>query len=78
MSDQATEKFLSIGGAARLLGVSPSGLRKWELTGVIPPAARLDGSDRRLYRLDDLEVIRQRVSEKRAAGRQSDQELVAG
>ena len=78
MSEPRHEEFLSIGAAAEVLGVSPAGIRKWEKLGVIPPAARLVGSDRRLYRLEDVEVIRAKVSEKRAAGRQrSDRHPVA-
>ncbi len=70
MSEPRHDEFLSIGAAAQALGVSPAGIRKWEKLGVIPPAARLVGSDRRLYRLEDVEVIRQRVRDKRAARRQ--------
>ena len=58
-------QFVSIGGAAARLGVSPSAIRKWEGQGVIPAAARLDGSDRRIYSLDDLEEIRSRVDARR-------------
>ncbi len=70
MSEPQDEQFLSIGAAAQALGVSPSGLRRWEWAGLIPPAARCAGNDRRLYRLSDVEAIRATVSEKRAAGRQ--------
>ncbi len=78
MNNQAGEQFLSIGGVAEALGVSRSGLRKLERLGVIPPAARLIGSDRRLYRLDDLEVIRATVNERAAKRQRGGQELVAG
>ncbi len=77
MSNQTGEQFLSIGGVAEALGVSRSGLRKLERLGVIPPAARLIGSDRRLYRLDDLEVIRATVNERAAKRQRGGQELVA-
>ncbi len=55
---QGGEQLLSIGGAAQLLNVSPSLIRKWERAGLIPRAARLAGSERRVYSLTDVEVIR--------------------
>ena len=75
---ETASKFIGIGPLAEQLGVSRSAVRKWETKGWIEPAPRLAGSDRRVYRVDDLEVIRQQVSERRAAGRQGDQEMVAG
>ncbi len=69
MTQHADEQYLSIGGVAQALGVSPSGLRKLEKLGVIPPAARLVGSDRRLYRLGDVEMIRERVKERESTRR---------
>ena len=58
-------QFVSIGGLARRLGVSPSCVRKWEGQGLIPAAARLEGNDRRVYSVADLEVIRERVEARR-------------
>ncbi len=68
MTDTQTE-FLSIGGVADRMGVSRSAVRRWEEIGIIPPAARLTGSDRRVYRVVDLETIQTKVAEMRAAGR---------
>ncbi len=77
MANQVTEQFLGIGALAQELGVSPSGVRRWEKIGLIPPAAR--GAGRRVYRAGDVEAIRKQVEERRAARRRhSDQELVAG
>jgi DNA-binding transcriptional MerR regulator len=70
MPEVAPEQFVGIGVVADQLGVSASSLRKWERQGRIPTASRIAGQDRRIYRLDDLAVIRQRMSEMRAAGRQ--------
>ena len=50
--------LLSIGAVAQLLNVSPSLIRKWERAGVIPPAPRLVGSERRVYSPRDVEAIR--------------------
>jgi len=62
-----TPRFLSIGGVAEALGVSTSALRLWETTGVTPPAARLTGSDRRVYSLADLDRLRPIAEERRRA-----------
>ncbi len=69
MDEQANE-FIGIGPLAEQLGVSRSAVRQWEAKGWIEPAPRLAGSDRRVYHVDDLEAIRAKVSEKRAAGKQ--------
>jgi len=66
---EASGELIGIGGVAEQLGVSRSAVRKWERLGVIPTAARVAGSDQRVYRVVDLDLIRQRVAEKRAAGR---------
>ena len=58
--------YFSIGGLAAQLDVSPSAIRKWEAEGLIPAAARLAGSDRRLYSVADLQTIRARLEERRA------------
>ena len=50
--------------AARL-GVSPSTIKLWERVGVLEPARRVEGSNRRVYRLDDVEVIREQVQRRR-------------
>ncbi len=74
MADQVTEQFLGIGALAQELGVSPSGVRRWEKIGLIPPAVR--GAGRRVYRASDVEAIRERVEAQRAAGRQTTREAV--
>ncbi len=73
-----TSPVLTIGGVAREMGVTPGAVRHWERVGLIPEAIRLEPGSRRVYRVDDLALIRERVEAKRAAGRQSGQELVAG
>lgn len=70
-SDLSPPELLSTGGLAARLGCSISGLKKWERLGVIPPAARVEGSDRRVWRVDDLAAIRERL-EQRQAARQRD------
>jgi len=67
---EPTSQYIGIGKVAEELGVSRSAIRRWEERGVIEPAARLAGSDRRVYRLHDLQDIRAKVAAKRAAGRQ--------
>ncbi len=69
---------ISIGGVAEAMGVTPGAVRKWEASGLIPPAIRVQPGSRRVYRVDDLTMIRERVEAKRAAGRQqSDRVSVA-
>ncbi len=77
MSDRATERYLGIGALSQELGVSPSGVRRWERIGLIPPAERIAGSGRRLYRLSDLQEIRQRVAERSTDRQHGDRESVA-
>ena len=49
--------LISIGGVAKRLNISPSTVRLWERRGLIPPATRLEGSDRRVWRIGDLVAI---------------------
>ncbi len=52
------------GEAARQLGVSTSLLRKLEALEVTPPARRL--SRFRIYTVDEIEALRQVITERRA------------
>jgi len=64
--DRATERqFIGIGPLAEALGVSPSLIRKMEAEGTLPPSARLGGSDRRIYLLTDVEVLREQTQRRR-------------
>jgi DNA-binding transcriptional MerR regulator len=58
-------RFLSVGGAAAVIGVSPSTLQNWERRGVTPPAARLSGSNRRVYDVADMEALMTVAEERR-------------
>ncbi len=69
--DNPTRRFVSIGRVAELVGLSPSRLRELEAAGVLPKAARLEGTDRRLYAVpEDLEAIRAALAD-RATGQQA-------
>ena len=48
--------FVSIGTVARRLGVSPTMIRRWELSGQIPPAARVEAGTirRRVWTAQEL------------------------
>ncbi len=50
-------RWLSIGAVAEQVGRSPSTIRKLEQAGVVTPL-RVEGQDRRLYTLADVETIR--------------------
>ncbi|MGI8405485.1 MAG: MerR family transcriptional regulator [Thermomicrobiales bacterium] len=58
--------LVSTGEVAKQLGVSVSFLRKLELVGASPPAQRIAGLDRRVYRPEDVEALRQVIAERRA------------
>lgn len=63
---QSTEStFVGIGYLADALGVSPSTVRLWERRGDIPPADRITGSDRRIYRVVDVEMLREQAARRR-------------
>lgn len=51
----------SVTVAARILGVSPDTLKRWEKEGKIPRPERTFGDHRR-YSADDIERIRQMAS----------------
>jgi len=57
---------MSTGTVAKHLGVSTSLLRHLEKIGATPPAARVDGLDRRVYTPADLEILRQILANRRA------------
>ncbi|HEY8601385.1 MAG TPA: hypothetical protein VIL85_23360 [Thermomicrobiales bacterium] len=66
-----TGELLSIGGVAELVGRSPALLRVMEDAGEIPRALRLVGSDRRVYRVEDVPRIREAIANRRGPGRPS-------
>jgi DNA-binding transcriptional MerR regulator len=53
---QTTERFYTIGEAARAVGVSPSTLRRWEMQHQITPRRVANGQ--RIYTEQDLERLR--------------------
>ncbi len=71
-SDSSPPELLSTGGLAARLGCSVSALKKWEKARLIPPATRLEGSDRRVWHTDDLVTIRERLEARRGAREHGD------
>ncbi len=67
---EPTSPVVTIGGVARVMGVTPGAVRRWQRVGLIPEAIRVEPGSRHVYHADDLVVIRERVETKRAAGRQ--------
>jgi len=61
--------LFSVGGLAAQLGVSPSAIRRWERLGLVPTAVRPDGNDRRVFVVEDIAALRERVNARRAATR---------
>ena len=62
-------ELLSIGGVAAAVQRSPALLRQLERDGVLPVALRLVGSERRVYRAEDLPAIRAAIANRRGPGR---------
>ena len=68
MDKPATEAgLIGVGRMAALIGYSPSGLKKLERLGVVPPAARIEGSNLRVWPASEVEAIRARVEARRRA-----------
>ena len=70
-------ELLSIGGVAGLVGRSPALLRVMEEAGEIPRALRLVGSDRRIYRVEDLPRIKAAIANRRGPGRPATERVQA-
>ncbi len=60
-------RYLTIGKAAQLVGISPSTLRRLEAAGVIRPA-RVEGTSLRVYTDWDVATIRKVVMAARETG----------
>jgi len=60
-------KYLSTGGLAERLGISHTRIRQLEREGTIPPAQRLMPSDRRMWPVEDVPAIAERLRERRAS-----------
>ena len=66
MDKPATEAgLIGVGAMAARLGYSPSGLKKLERLGIVPPAARIEGSNLRVWPASEVEEIRARVDARR-------------
>ncbi len=61
------EMGYSVGAVARLVGRSPSAIRRMELAGLIPAPPRIAGRDCRVYSERHLQLIRTIVAERDAA-----------
>jgi len=46
-------------------------VRKYERSGLIPPARRLEGNDRRIWPAGDVNLMQARIAERRAARREA-------
>ena len=62
---ETANKFIGSTSLAARLGVSASTIKLWERTGVISPAPRIEGSNRRVYHVDDVETLREQVARRR-------------
>ncbi len=65
MGEPTARQFIGIGPLAEALGVSTSLIRKLEAQGTLPPSARLGGSARRIYRVEDIELLREQTARRR-------------
>jgi len=64
--DANHEEIIGTSEAARRLGVPVSTLTYWDRIGAIPKAGRISGSGRRFFRESDLDVVRERIDQRRA------------
>jgi len=60
------DELISTGGLAARVGRSPSTIKFWETEGVIPPAIRIEGSNRRAWKVSEIDLIRERIAARRA------------
>jgi DNA-binding transcriptional MerR regulator len=65
--EKTDHRFVTIGAAAAALGIAPSTLRLWEQQGIVPPAERTGGAERRLYAKADIDALRPIAEERRRA-----------
>lgn len=63
----ATNELLGPSELAARIGYSVSGVRKLERLGVIPQALRMAGTGHRCWRGEDVALIREAISKRRAA-----------
>ncbi len=70
MSTTTVAQLISSGGIAARFGVSRESIKSWERAGVIVPALRVEGSDRRVWHASDLPTLEAQISARmKAAGR---------
>jgi DNA-binding transcriptional MerR regulator len=62
-----TTKFIGTRALAERLGISNSRIRQLEREGTIPAAQRLMPSDRRMWPVEDVPAIEERLRERRAS-----------
>jgi DNA-binding transcriptional MerR regulator len=65
-SVEQEHRFISMGGVAAKLGVSTTMVRRYERQGLIPAGRRVDGSQARIWPIEEVELMRERVTERRA------------
>lgn len=66
------EELLSVGGLAARLGRSPSTVKFWERTGVIPASLRVSGDNRRVWRSSDVALIERQIAARNGAQRRDE------
>ncbi len=65
------DEFVDVGGVAVWLQCSPSAVRLWEAMGKIPPAGRITGSGRRVWRLAAIDAFANEQAAQRRHARTS-------
>ncbi len=64
------DMYLGVNGVAKRLMCSPSAVRLWEEQGRIPPAGRVSGTGRRVWRLMDIDAFANGPSARRRGRRE--------
>jgi DNA-binding transcriptional MerR regulator len=60
------DELVSVGGVAQRAGCSPSNIVRLERLQAIPKSLRVSGSNRRVWRIDDVRLIEEVVKQRRA------------
>ena len=63
MTETKTKRLLKIGQVAQLLNLSVATLRNWDAQGILT-AVRLPNSRQRMYRVQDVEALIEKLLEK--------------
>jgi len=62
---EALKELISVGGLAARTKTPTSTLKYWERIGAIPASIRVDGDNRRVWRVSEIDLIQERIAARR-------------